>query len=173
MTTLNHARPYLKFVDNLTREINLDRSNNLKKEPKTSTSKMKTIGLNQLSSVALTNEEWELLSKLFENISVYYSICIEMTDSIFKNKKYAKLKQKQSECYEALVQVAIHLILLDQVEKRRGRERGLSSFIDKLMIILKKTDQHDLWCLLTEHIFKDALKGLASKLSAMNASQPF
>jgi hypothetical protein len=169
VANLNHSRPYLRFIDNLTREIGKDRSETATK--KTETPERIVKHLNRLNSVALTDNEWGLLNDLFENISIYYSINIEIVDSLLKKQKKGKkekLKQTQDECYETLVDIALNLFILERIEKNKGRKDGLQFFIDNLKIILEKNDQHDLWCLLTENVFEDALKRLATKLSALN-----
>jgi hypothetical protein len=169
MANLNHSRPHLRFIDNLTREIGKDRNDSPSKEVETKEKKVKH--LNQLNSVSLTDKEWVSLNILFENISIYYSITTEIIDSLLKKQKMGKkekLKQAQVECYETLVQTAFNLLLLDQQEKSKGRKGGLQLFIDKLKVVLEKNEQHELWCLLTENVFEDALKRLVDRLSEMN-----
>ncbi|MFT6900759.1 MAG: hypothetical protein ACJAXS_000939 [Colwellia sp.] len=168
MSKINHSRPYLRFVDNLTKELNKDYREVTKQETIEPDFKLKYT--NRFNKVELSEKEWELLGELFKNISLYYSLSIDIVDTIIKrSKKGNKAKEQRENCYLKMVCISYELLLIKFIAKSEGRKNGLQNFIDCLKIVLEKNSQYETWHLLTESVFDDALKKLASTIAEINA----
>lgn len=67
-----------------------------------------------------------------------------------------------------MVSISFELFLIKFIAKSEGRNNGLQEFIDGLKVVLDKNSQYETWHLLTESVFDDALKQLASTIAEVN-----
>jgi hypothetical protein len=168
VSKINHSRPYLRFIDNLTKELNKDFREVTKQEAIEPDFKLKYT--NRFNKIELSEKEWELLGELFKNISLYYSLTIDIVDTITKrSKKGTKAKEQRESCYLKMVSISYELFLIKFIAKSKSSKNGLQEFIDCLKIVLEKNSQYETWHLLTESVFDDALKQLASTIAEINA----
>ncbi|MEW6992626.1 hypothetical protein AADZ91_18345 [Colwelliaceae bacterium 6441] len=168
MSNINHSRPYLRFIDNLTKELNKDHRVVTKQETIEPDFKLKYT--NRFNKIELSEKEWELLGDLFKNISLYFLLTIDVVDTIGKkSKKGNKAKEQREDCYLKMVAISYELFLIKFIAKSEGRNNGLQEFIDCLKVVLEKNSQYETWHLLTESVFDDALKQVASTIAEVNA----
>ena len=167
MSNINHSRPYLRFIDNLSKELSKDFCDVTKQEVINPDFKLKFT--NRFNKIKLSEKEWELLGDLFKNISLYFSLSINIVDAIGKKSKKGSTtsKEQRDVCYLDMVSISYELFLIKLIAKKEGRENGLQEFIDSLKFVLEKNSQYEIWHLLTESVFDDALKQVADNAASL------
>ncbi|WP_166267113.1 hypothetical protein, partial [Marinobacter caseinilyticus] len=76
------------------------------------------------------------------------------------NRSTRKYELNREEVYAQMVEVGAHLFSYEAKLSEQGCSSNLQNFIDALQHCLEKNGAEELWCLITEHVFPDALKQL-------------
>jgi hypothetical protein len=68
------------------------------------------------------------------------------------------LSEEMDQIELSMINMAVHLIILDQYEKMNGREKGIIEWLNLLVKSMGKAGLADVWNFLSETIFTKAIK---------------
>jgi len=159
MAKIDHSRPYLVFIDNLKRELNRGQSGSDLSQ-KIVSQPVKLKHARNLENVKLFDDQWNMINDLFVLIGSYFKTTENIVSQIGNNRSTRKYELNREEVYAQMVEVGAHLFSYEAKLSEQGYSSNLQNFIDALQYCLEKNDAKELWCLITEHVFPDALKQL-------------
>jgi hypothetical protein len=175
MSKINHERPYLKYIDNIRREIKKSSSFS-SKEPEIdpSTARDTSIGQrlwNKMLQINLTEPELEKISELLRLLNEHSQTQCKWLELLMKPKegKQKKALEKEMEQLKlSMISIAIQIIALEAIARNDGREKGIFDWLNLLGKHMTKNGAEDGWYFLSETVFKVANEAFSYLLENPN-----
>lgn len=168
MSKINHDRPYLKYINNIQREIKRSSAFSSKKpEIGSSVTKGITIGKrlwNKISRINLTKSELEKISKLLYFLNEYYFMqykFIELLMDINQGIQKKALMNEMEQLKQSMVSIAVQIIVLELIARNNGREKGIFDWLNLLGEHMSQNGFEDGWYFLSKTVFKEASDALS------------
>lgn len=161
MTRLNHSRPYLRYIDNLRRELNLSarRTDTL------------SFGSSERKSERINTK---YLLQLLDALVAYSSAQLETLSLLARGRtskrntfSIATAKQKQAE--ELLLNAATKVASIMVIEQMHGRiqmQKAYSDLAEKI-----RNEEESAWELLNNFAMSTALERVSSAIDSFSANK--
>lgn len=170
MSAINHQRPYLKYIDNVRRELYSmavfsKSKNELSNGQKRSSEKQPRLKGQQLfkemEQINLSQNESEKILDIIQKINQHIQYECDWLEAFMqKNKRSQKIKKEQKILLESIVNITMQLIASEIVAQNEGREKGVFDWFNLLGKYLHKNGLADLWEFLTDCVFTKAFESL-------------
>ncbi|HCG6869755.1 TPA: hypothetical protein NJ279_004662 [Vibrio parahaemolyticus] len=138
MTKINHSRPYLRYVDNIRRELN-KASTQYRQAPNRSKSSLSV--WDRMARIEITDVEEKSLFEILELSTLYMELSGEIISLIMVKgsaKKRKKLSAEREELYQKLQESSDVLVASEIMNQLKGRSTGVFHWWRLLQSILDK-----------------------------------
>ncbi|MDW3057880.1 MULTISPECIES: hypothetical protein [Vibrio] len=138
MAKINHSRPYLRYVDNIRRELS-KASAQYRQSP--NKSKASLSAWDKMSRIELTDVEEKSLFDIIELSTSYIDLSCEIISLIMvkgSSKKRKKLNAKREEVHQRLQEASDVLVASEMLNQMNGRSSGVFDWWKLLQSILDK-----------------------------------
>lgn len=143
MSNINHNRPYLKYIDNLKREMGKAESSPRKipSFPRKYKVTKNPSYIKKLDSISLLEIELDRIDEIMDLLTEDASLFIELLSTMRlggkknkrkRNTRRKKIEQIQSEIQRKMVSLSIELMASDLEQSSKGRKEGVFDWFNAL-----------------------------------------